>query len=98
MRFSVSRRTFLRSGVATTAELQFISPARATSAAASQTKCHFGVNLCGTEFPSKSILSPAELDYYRSRGIYTFRLQLRWEFLQPALMGGLDGIYIILIK
>jgi Cellulase (glycosyl hydrolase family 5)/Ca-dependent carbohydrate-binding module xylan-binding len=61
-------------------------------------KCHFGVNLCGTEFPSKSVPTTAELDYYRSKGIVTFRLPLRWEFLQPAPMGPLDRSYISLFK
>jgi endoglucanase len=67
-------------------------------ATARATKCHFGVNLCGTEFPSKSVPTTAELEYYRSRGIHTFRLPLRWEFLQPELMGALDWSYISLFK
>jgi hypothetical protein len=61
-------------------------------------KCYFGVNLCGTEFPSKSVPTTAELDYYRGKGIYTFRLPLHWEFLQPALMGPLNQSYIGLFK
>jgi endoglucanase len=61
-------------------------------------KCHCGVNLCGTEFPSKSAPTTAELDYYRSKGVFTFRLPLHWEFLQPALMGPLDQSYISLFK
>jgi hypothetical protein len=78
---------FLWSAAATTAAPQFLSPpGRGTAAAVPPVKCHFGVNLCGTEFPSKSVPTTAELDYYRSRGIYTFRLPLHWEFLQPALM------------
>jgi endoglucanase len=94
MRSSVSRRRLLWSGAATAA-LPFLSPpVSGTAAAVPRTKCRFGVNLCGTEFPSKSVPTIAELDYYRSRGIHTFRLPLRWEFLQPALMNGLDQIYI----
>jgi len=69
-----------------------------TSAAVPPTKCRFGVNVCGTEFPSKSVPTTAELDYYRYREIYTFRLPLRWEFLQPVLMDGLDDIYIASFK
>jgi endoglucanase len=54
------------------------------------------VNLCGAEFPSKSVPTIAELDYYRSRRINTFRLPLWWEFLQPTLMSELDPIYVAL--
>jgi len=77
------------------AGLQLLLPSvTRTSAAAPSTKCRFGVNLCGAEFPSKSVPTAVELDYYHSKGIYTFRLPLRWEFLQPALMSGLDQTYI----
>jgi len=45
-------------------------PARvARRAVAASAKCQFGVNLCGTEFPTKSVPTAAELVYYRSRGI-----------------------------
>lgn len=69
-----------------------------TATRAASNKCYFGVNLCGTDFPSKSVPTTAELDYYRSKAIYTFRLPLHWEFLQPALMAPLDQSYIDLFK
>jgi endoglucanase len=98
MRSSVSRRAFLWSGAAAAGVKLVSSPGGATPQPAPSPKCHFGVNLCGTEFPSKSVPTTGELDYYRGRGIYTFRLPLRWEFLQPALMGALDETYIRLFK
>jgi endoglucanase len=98
MKCSVTRRGFLWSGAAI-AGLQFASPpAVGTPPAAPRSQCHFGVNLCGTEFPSKSVPNTAELDYYGSRNIHTFRLPIRWEFLQPALLGRLDEMYIGLFK
>jgi hypothetical protein len=45
-------------------------------AIAASVKCQFGVNLCGTELPTKSVPTAAELDYYGSRGIDTLRLPL----------------------
>jgi endoglucanase len=94
---SITRRGLLRSGAATVG-LQFVSASVRGMAAAEPVNCHFGVNLSGTEFPTKSVPTITELDYYRGRGIYTFRLPLRWEFLQPVLMDDLDRTYIDLFK
>ncbi|HEV8605795.1 MAG TPA: glycoside hydrolase family 5 protein, partial [Tepidisphaeraceae bacterium] len=62
-----------------------------------------GVNLAGAEFgptPTPGNLgtygssylypTPAEVDYYISKGMDTFRLPFRWERLQPTLNGSLD--------
>jgi endoglucanase len=63
-----------------------------------------GVNLAGAEFGStptpgnlgtygSSYLYPtnAEVDYYISKGMDTFRLPFRWERLQPTLNSPLDS-------
>src|ERR1700676_586206 len=93
-----TRRGFLWSGAAI-AGLQFASPlVVGTPPSAPPSQCHFGVNLCGIEFPSKSVPTNAELDYYESRNMSPFRLPLRWEFLQPGLLGRLDEMYIGLFK
>jgi len=36
----------------------------------------------------------AQLDYYRKKGLTTFRVPLLWEHLQPTLMGPLDPTYL----
>ena len=63
-----------------------------------QSPFYTGVNLSGAEFGSTptpgnlgtfgssyTYPTPAEVDYYISKGIDTFRLPLRWERLQPTL-------------
>lgn len=60
-----------------------------------------GVNLAGAEF-TESVLpgtygihytypTADEIDYYRGKGMNTFRIPFRWERLQPTLLGGLDA-------
>ena len=95
MKFGPSRRTFV--GLTTTAvALPFARPRGRKSK--EFVTCRFGINLCGTEFPEKSVPTITELDYYRSRGIYTFRLPIRWEFVQPDLMRLLDTSYVNLFR
>src|SRR6478672_1347157 len=36
----------------------------------------------------------AQLDYYRKKGLTTFRVPLLWDHLQPTLMGPLDPTYL----
>lgn len=70
-------------------------PARTTP---SLTGYFRGVNLFGAwqsawgqpdAFPTT-----AQLDYYRKKGLTTFRVPLLWEHLQPTLMGPLDPTYL----
>ncbi|MBS1993831.1 MAG: cellulase family glycosylhydrolase, partial [Cyanobacteria bacterium SZAS LIN-3] len=55
-----------------------------------------GVNLSGAEWGKNNSAdsqfwpTPEELDYYKSKGMNTFRLMLSWEQLQPTLNGPLD--------
>jgi endoglucanase len=60
-----------------------------------------GINLASAAFsPERSPAiygkdyiypSPADLDYYASKGFAVVRLPYRWERLQPSLFGALDG-------
>ncbi|MBF0343632.1 MAG: cellulase family glycosylhydrolase [Nitrospirae bacterium] len=63
--------------------------------------CMFGVNLCSAEF-GESVLpgtygtdytypTPAELDYYKSKGLMLIRLPFRWERMQQTKGGQLDS-------
>src|SRR5690349_21596936 len=70
-------------------------PARTTP---SLTGYFRGVNLFGAwqsawghadAFPTT-----AQLDYYRKKGLTTFRVPILWEHLQPTLMGPLDPTYL----
>src|SRR5689334_1005837 len=36
----------------------------------------------------------AQLDYYRKKGLTTFRVPILWEHLQPTLLGPLDPTYL----
>ena len=36
----------------------------------------------------------AQLDYYESKGLTTFRAPVLWEHLQPILLGPLDPAYL----
>jgi endoglucanase len=97
--FPTTRREILRRATAAIAVSSVSGPpgqpgAKTIPAAAACCRCQFGVNLAAKEFDSKSVPTAAELDYYRSRGIRTFRLPLRWELLQPKLTGPLDTSYI----
>lgn len=59
-----------------------------------------GVNLAGAEFGSSNLPgvynqdytypTAAEVDYFLSKGLSTFRIPFRWERMQPTLEGGLD--------
>ena len=60
-----------------------------------------GVNLAGAEFGETELPgtygtdyiypTPAEIDYYVDEGMNAIRIPFRWERLQPALGGPLDG-------
>lgn len=61
-----------------------------------------GINLAGGEFgtaiPGKfgtdyTFPTSAEVDYYMSKGMNTFRVGFRWERLQAAAYGELDATY-----
>lgn len=61
-----------------------------------------GVNLNGADFGeccpgiegrNYGWPTTAEVDYFRAKGMNTFRIGFRWERLQPALNGELDAIY-----
>lgn len=61
-----------------------------------------GVNLSGAEFGSDKLPgvyardyiypNPAEIDFFRSRGLGVFRIPFLWERLDPGLGGPLDGV------
>lgn len=62
-----------------------------------------GVNLAGAEFgsalPGKdgvdyTFPTPSEVDYFRSKGLNTFRVGFKWERLQRAAYGGFDAAYL----
>lgn len=61
-----------------------------------------GVNLSGADFGSccpgregydYGWPNAAEVDYFRAKGMDTFRVGFRWERLQPVLKGELDVVY-----
>lgn len=62
-----------------------------------------GVNLAGAEFgtaiPGKESQdyewpTPAEVDYFVSKGMNTFRIGFKWERMQPVANGELDATYV----
>lgn len=61
-----------------------------------------GINLAGAEFgdvlPGKDgsdygFPTPAEIDYYASKGMNTFRVAFKWERLQPRAYSDFDSTY-----
>lgn len=60
-----------------------------------------GVNLSGADFgklpgtegPDYQFPTPAEVDYYMSKGMTTFRVGFRWERLQPSAKGAFAATY-----
>lgn len=61
-----------------------------------------GVNLAGGEFGSAlpgvagkdyTFPTPAEVDYYRGKGMNTFRIGFKWERLQPTANGPFEPAY-----
>jgi endoglucanase len=61
-----------------------------------------GVNLAGAEFGSAipgvdgkdyGFPTTAEVDYFLSRGLNTFRIGFKWERIQPAASGELQAVY-----
>lgn len=58
----------------------------------------FGVNLAGAEFGKQSGVydkdysypTPANLDYFKSKGLLLVRLPFKWERMQPELNGDLN--------
>lgn len=66
-------------------------PARTTP---SPTGYFRGVNLFGAWGHVDAFPTTAQLDYYRKKGLTTFRVPLLWEHLQPTLMGPLDPTYL----
>jgi endoglucanase len=69
---------------------------------------HAGVNLAGAEFGENHLPgiynqhytypTRAEVDYFVSKGMYTFRLPLRWERLQHEIYGNLNSLELGRIK
>jgi endoglucanase len=61
-----------------------------------------GVNLAGAEFGSNlpgvygtdyTFPTTSEVDYYLGKGMNTFRVEFRWERLQPTAYGAFDATY-----
>jgi endoglucanase len=61
-----------------------------------------GINLAGGEFGSAipgvlgrdyAFPTTTEVDYYRSKGMNTFRMGFKWERMQPAANGAFDAAY-----
>ena len=61
-----------------------------------------GVNLSGAEFGSAipgregwdyGFPTNSEVDYFRAKGMNTFRVGFRWERLQPTAYGEFDAVY-----
>jgi endoglucanase len=73
-----------------------------TSFTATAFTCWHGTNLAGLDFGSipgvfnkdYTVPTPAEVDYFMSKGMNVFRLPFRWERLQTTLNGPLDQTYL----
>lgn len=78
------------------------TPTPATAAVAAMTP-YRGVNLNGADFaasvlpgvegPNYRFPTNAEVDYYLSKGMTTFRIGFLWERLQPVAKGAFDATY-----
>lgn len=75
-----------------------VLPAKAQTNASASASVERGVNLFGgwqgLYGGQDTFASPAMLDYFKSKGLNTFRVGFAWEHLQPTLTGPLDATYL----
>jgi endoglucanase len=93
-------------GLFSSAVMLWLTPVHAASCLSD--KSLGGVNLAGAEFNSKKIPGVVgrdyvypndnDLTYFRSIGAESIRLPVRWERLQPQLLGGLNDRELALIE
>ena len=60
----------------------------------------YGQTLCGFEFGSNNVFVPKDwnINHWKHNGANIVRLPIKWEYLQPALLGPLDATYVSEVK